>query len=328
MDDKLKALFPESFLRIEVVGKTNYFLPYREALVESIRKLGFEARGFEEINYGYNPDGFLIINPLHYRNEEFRNRQFLYAGIQTEQLPNREVYCVDFGKDKYEMFRKYYHKYDFIFEWSPSSYRFLKERYKRVFFLPHCSFSQMEYADMERVTPEPYDLFFAGSPIGVRGRREKLLKALEERYRLYPQVSNLWGEEKGEGILSSKICLNIHFDHSLVFESPRIYEYLSNKKFVLSERMADSYPFVAGVDYGEFQIRNIFDRVDYYLSHDEERARIAENGHAKAGSFRLDDHVSIILDRFLMEKGYRMSRREDVRKALWPRKTGFQRGRE
>lgn len=77
----LENLFPGSFLKIAVVGRGSHFIPYREALVNSIRKFGFEAKGFDSLKYDYKPDVFLIINPIQYKNERFNKRDFIYAGI-------------------------------------------------------------------------------------------------------------------------------------------------------------------------------------------------------------------------------------------------------
>jgi hypothetical protein len=160
-------------------------------------------------------------------------------------------------------------------------------------------------------------LFFTGWATGIHNRREEILKVLSNRYNIYPKYENLWGEEKEKAILSSKICLNIHFDNGLVFESPRMYEYLANKRFVLTEKISDSYPFIEGEDYESFYIHNMFQKIDYYLSHPQERNRIAKNGYNKISQYMLDDNIGTILERFILEKWIRKSRKQNIKSILF-----------
>jgi hypothetical protein len=301
----LEKLFPGSFLKVAVVGRGSHFIPYREALVHSIRKFGFEAKGFETLEYDYNPDVFLIINPIQYKNHRFNKRDFIYVGIQTEQISNGEVYCIEMGKKNYNKLKPCFREYDFIFEWSPTAYKYLKKKHDNVYFFPHCNFEALQYYKKHPNIEEKYDLLFIGWPTGIYNRREDLLKILSDRYNVYPKYEELWGEEKEKAILASKICLNIHFDNALVFESPRMYEYLANKKFVLTERISNSYPFIEGQDYDSFYIHNILDKIDYYLSNQQKREYIAQNGYNKINRFMLDEHIYLILERILLEKTVR-----------------------
>lgn len=196
-----------------------------------------------------------------------------------------------------------------IFEWSPASYRFLKNKYENVYFFPHSNIKAMSYLEKYKNIEEKHDLFFCGWATGIGNRRTKILEVLTNKYHVYPKYENIWEDEKAKAIMSSKICLNIHFDNSLVFKSPRMYEYLANKKFVLTEKISNSYPFNEGEDYDYFYINNMIQKIDYYLSNPEERARIASNGYNKINQYMLDDSISIILERFLLEKWIRKSRR-------------------
>ncbi|TYS60084.1 glycosyltransferase family 1 protein [Sutcliffiella horikoshii] len=306
-----------------MVGKGNHFIPYREALTEAVRSFGFEAESFDFINHDYKPDCFIVINPFQYETKDFRYDQYVYAGIQTEQLPNEEVYCFNMGEKNYKRLKKCINRYDFIFEWSPAIFRDLKKTYKHVYFFPHCNFDSLEYKESHKYEEGKYDIFFAGWATGIDERRKKILELLCKRYNVYPKFQGLWGEEKEIAMMSSKICLNIHFDNSLVFESPRMYEFLSNKRFVLSEKISDSFPFVEGVDYDAFYVHNIFEKIDYYLAHPIERQKIALNGYDKALNMAMSNHIHLILERFLMEKGVRKSNKRLVNRSIWS-KLGLQ----
>lgn len=313
---KLKEYFPEAFLKIAVVGKSNFFIPYRDALVEAINDFGFESKGFDYIDYGYNPDCFLIINPFQFKDINFQHSKFIYAGIQTEQIQNEDVYCINMGIPNYKKLLKYIHKYDFIFEWSPSTYKYLRDKFRNVYFFPHCNFKDLYYKDRFHNVEEKFDIFFTGWATGIDNRRKKLLNILSERYNVFPKYQGLWGAEKAEAILSSKICLNIHFDNALVYESPRMYEYIANEKFVLTERISDSFPFIEGEDYDSFYINNMFEKIDYYLANPEERKRISTNGYKKINNFMLHDHINIILERFLLEKWVRKNEKANIKSVL------------
>lgn len=318
VSQELKNKFPEAFLKIGVVGKSVYFTPYRDALVEAIKTFGFEAKGFDYIDYDYQPDGFIIINPFQYNNK-FNYHKYMYAGLQTEQVLNNEVYNVEMGLHNYKKLKKIINKYDFIFEWSPAAYRALNNKYNNIYFLPHSNFTSMRYLEKYENDniQEKYDLLFVGWATGINNRRSRILELLSEKYHIYPKYENLWGDEKERAILSSKICLNLHFDNSLVYESPRMYEYLANKKFVLSEKISDSYPFIEGQDYDYFYIHNMFEKIDYYLSNTEERQRIAINGFNAANRQMLNDNIRIILERFLLEKWIRKSFKWQTKKTFF-----------
>ncbi|WP_413307855.1 glycosyltransferase [Bacillus sp. 1P10SD] len=312
----LRINFKDYFLRIAVIGKGNHFVPYRDALVNAINCFGFEAQGFDHIEYDFNPDVFLIINPFQFDYNNFKYQNYIYAGIQTEQIVNNEVYCLEMGLKNYKKLQKYIKKYDLMFEWSPSSYRFLSKRYDNIYFFPHCNFNSMQYIDKYPTIEEKYDLFFIGWATGIHDRREKLLRLLTEHYNVFPKYE-IWGSEKEKAMLSSKICLNLHFDNCLVYESPRMYEYIANKRFVLTEKISDSYPFVEGEDYDSFYIHNMIQKIDFYLSNSEERNRIANNGFNKINKYMIDDNINILIERLLLEKWIRKSKRQRIKNILF-----------
>jgi spore maturation protein CgeB len=141
-----------------------------------------------------------------------------------------------------------------------------------------------------------YDLVFIGSMDGIDGRRRIILDSLKERYVVYPEHENLWGEKKTNAIKLSKICLNIHFDHSASFESNRIYDYFGMGAFVLSEYIGNSYPFLSGEHYIKFNLKNLTRVIDYYLSNDEERISIAKKAQQLALTLPVENSHEIIHD--------------------------------
>ena len=291
--------FSEAYLKIAVVGKSSFFEVYRDALVRAIRNFGFEAEGFSDINYDYKPDGFLIVNPLMYMDEKLDSKNYIFGAIQTEQIANENVYCMDQGYKNLYKLNKVIAKYDFIFEWSRESFLFLKKIHNNVFYFPHCFFNELVGNPTE--VEEKYDIFFVGWAKGTDHRRARILEILKAKYSMYPKFQSLWGQEKFHAMAESRICLNLHYDHALVFESPRIYEYLANNRFVLTERILDSSPFVPGEDFAEFYLNNVIEKIDYYLESPEARYRIAENGHNKIKKLGIDDNIHLILEHFIQK---------------------------
>ena len=77
-------------LKIAVVSDSIYFESYRVALVREIQKKGFEAKGFDRLDYDYDPDVFLVIGVHLYENFK-RYNKYIYCGVQTEQLPTKKT---------------------------------------------------------------------------------------------------------------------------------------------------------------------------------------------------------------------------------------------
>jgi hypothetical protein len=90
--------------------------------------------------------------------------------------------------------------------------------------------------------------------------------------------SSLWGESRTTLINRAKIFLNIpRFAGQFAFL--RFTLGASNKALLLSEPLYNSAPFVAGVHYVSAPYREMPELIRYYLTHEEERSKIAEAGH-------------------------------------------------
>jgi hypothetical protein len=87
-----------------------------------------------------------------------------------------------------------------------------------------------------------------------------------------------WGENRTRLINRAKIYLNVQrFPGE--FSGLRLVIGMANKALVVSEPMYKPAPFVPGVHYVSATIDEMPRVIEYYLAHDEERERIAAEGH-------------------------------------------------
>lgn len=147
------------------------------------------------------------------------------------------------------------------------------------------------------------DVLFYGS---VSERRAAVFEALAGEGIGLKSLYNVYGKERDDYIARSKIVLNVHFFDECYFEPIRVGYLINNKAFVISEKsvnekdeniMADSIVLAS--------YNRIVDACKYYLSHEEERNKIAVEGYEKyrkghpqevilAPLFRTMEHVKVI----------------------------------
>ncbi len=127
-----------------------------------------------------------------------------------------------------------------------------------------------------------------------------MLAELAGRCALFPESSGVWGDKKGRALLASRICLNLHYEDSRVFESPRLWECFANGRFVLSEPVADPWPYVPGEDFAVFDSSRpgaLAKAAAHWLARPGERAEMAQRARAKAERFPLEMLAARILSR-------------------------------
>jgi hypothetical protein len=111
-------------------------------------------------------------------------------------------------------------------------------------------------------------------------RRLKILERLRARFPI--EVLSVFGDELAQTFNRAKIVLNLHAEDYLDTET-RIYEALGCGAFVLTERLSGESPFVSGRHLVEVaDLDELEERVAYYLSNEQERMLIAEEGHREA----------------------------------------------
>jgi hypothetical protein len=131
--------------------------------------------------------------------------------------------------------------------------------------------------------PRDFDVGFIGQLFGPGSERRRLLDRLREKYRVNEQRNYLQAEIS-EVYSRSKIVLNLPVGDDLNF---RFFEALSCGAMLLTRRMANGQEllFREGEHYASFDgEEELLDKVKYYLSHEEERQRIASQGAAEVKS--------------------------------------------
>ncbi|MBM4054008.1 MAG: glycosyltransferase family 1 protein [Planctomycetes bacterium] len=126
------------------------------------------------------------------------------------------------------------------------------------------------------------DILFLGA-LDV-SRRKRLIRQLRERDVNLATLGDwfdeaCWGENRTQIINRSKIFLNIHRVYGDL-AGYRMILGMANKSLILSEPIYNPAPFIPGKHYISATIEEMPDVIDYYLNHEQERERIANEGHA------------------------------------------------
>jgi hypothetical protein len=114
-------------------------------------------------------------------------------------------------------------------------------------------------------------------------RRRRIIKRLRRRGVNLLAMGNrfdpaCWGENRTRLLNRTKIFLNIS---RFVGELPdtRLILGMANKALVISEPIYNPAPYVPGKHYISAPIEEMPQVISYYLTHDDERAYIANEGH-------------------------------------------------
>lgn len=120
-----------------------------------------------------------------------------------------------------------------------------------------------------------------------------------------PGVKNMgtldYYEEMPLAFRAAKINLNISLRTIQTGIPLRCFDIMGSGGFLLTNYQADFVPlFEAGVDYVYYDSKmDMYDKIGYYLEHEEERREIAKNGHDKVMKYhsyvkRLQDMLQIV----------------------------------
>lgn len=218
------------------------------------------------------------------------------------------------GTPWYDESMKYLRAFDVIWDFGVSSRDILlKLGMKNVFLFRAGYHSLRDYT--ETIKPEAdIDILFLGA---LNGRRKKILDDIKDKnptavmeiasFDASSPLSNesnrgLFGSERAEKILRSKICLNIHQSDSPFFESHRVESlFLTNKRFVISEPSYGYQPLENGTHLIFSDVDKIGETVNYYLNNFHEAQKIAESGFSfLKKKLNLNDIVKSLMDQSLL----------------------------
>lgn len=225
------------------------------------------------------PDLFLYVEPF----------GLIPEGIERAPFVTACVLCDVHGDlvNRLRLARFFDHVFIYHRNYLP---RFTEHLPDHVHWLPYaCDLELFKAPAGER----DLDIAFIGQVFNERGR---VLKRLHERWRMN---ENRWylQEEIPHVYGRAKIVVNLPLSDDLNF---RVFEALSAGALLLTRRVANGQEllFKEGVHYAAFADEaELFAKVEYYLTHEAERARIAEQGHAEVVAFHgLDMRLRQLLE--------------------------------
>ena len=136
-------------------------------------------------------------------------------------------------------------------------------------------FDEALHRPITRIQPD-IDVVFVGS---ITPRRRDILEKAGTYFNVV--VASAFGEDVVYLFNRAKVVLNIHADDFLDVET-RVFEALGCGAFLLTERLSTENPFSQDELVQFDTVDDICDRIQYFLGNDEERMRIAQNGHMAA----------------------------------------------
>ena len=305
--------------KFAVVANNNYFRPGRDVWVKQLREFGFDAEAFESFEdfRTYDPTCVIVLGITNHPKPNDRSK--IWVAIQTEQFYHRSTGGIHQTTQWLKKSLPYLKRYDIIMDFSKTNAESIAAscrslRKKNILVHPFCCLG--EFPISNAAVEKEYDLLFVGWHSRMQNctysRRDLILQELAKTYKIYPLSNELWGEEKLNAIKKSKICLNLHSEESRVMETARLLDYFSNHAFVLSDRIFDSSPFIDGEDYASFFLTDLSQKIDYYLSHEDEREKIAESAYQKVAQIDFGKAAAMLVDAVLLEadrKGYKKEMR-------------------
>lgn len=129
-----------------------------------------------------------------------------------------------------------------------------------------------------------WDVLFLGELYGTRvDRFEKLKDLAKQKKFCLKNITTAYGNDHSTEVAQTKINLNFSTAGIIPDAGPsaRIYKIMACRGFLLTETFPylSKYGFVPGKDFAVFDGDDDLERkIDYYLEHEDERLRIAENG--------------------------------------------------
>ncbi len=205
--------------------------------------------------------------------------------IKSLPYPSALWYCEQIGNERETDHEALLRKKELAYNASAFDYVFSHDKdniqiyrdigCKNVYWLPSAAVNTKVHKKLG--IPKKYDITFVGSKTC---RRKNILTALEKHFKIF--TPNIWDSNEINKVFNeSKIVLNIHLSDLLNIET-RLGEVLGSGSFLLTEEISSQDLFVDGehlVQWHRGNIDDLIKKIQYYLFHEDERERIATNGH-------------------------------------------------
>lgn len=167
-------------------------------------------------------------------------------------------------------------QFDYVFHYDEASLEFMARdglHLSGAFAFPVATDT---YVD--RQLEPKWDMFFIGRSTA---HRERFFGPLKHHFQFLHICHGVFGPPLIEYMAQAKINLNVHAEAEISWE-PRMQMLLATGAFVISEPITPNRYLRPGVDYVEATSPSeMYEKVAYYLEHDDERQRIASSGKAR-----------------------------------------------
>lgn len=254
-----------------------------QSLQYSLTELGVPSSIVAEEEGGEATWVFGLWDPLNLTR--FDCEAFIH--ISSEQLP----YYVDAPQailDRWYRIKESLNNYDFIFEYSIPQVKFLKgyanpdRDPNSIIHFPWGYSPKMDYAryGVKQYGPVSTALRRVHFLGGVTPRRREILQALAEKFVINKDASYTY---PGRLVKKAAISLNLRKDDRGSFAAGRVASLLlGNQAFTITEpfEQEEKLPFIDGKHLVvASNVEDMKEKIGYYLEHQEERLKIAEQGY-------------------------------------------------
>lgn len=268
-------MFTNYIMKLAIIYTHEDHLELVTALVAGIKEkyqIHTEIYHKDGIN-NFNSDTLYIFVDLHhfYNITKLPKYYIMYNFLQAECRKKKTLRVADKARNAIQ-----------LWDYSPLNIKFfehsisnIKTAYVPFGYSKTYELSQSE--DIKKINAIGF-LGDLNSP-----RRQNIVRDIKNKtgHDITTSKIKLFGDSKARFLRSTKIMLNIHkVDSATILETARIVTLLSNGCFVISEKSNDQD--LMNIYQGKVIFADpheIADQVDYYLKHDEERERIANDAY-------------------------------------------------
>lgn len=217
--------------------------------IRNVLKIGFDFDKFDNTLH-------IVICP-----QSFKQLPELYICYQLEQTVSDRW----FSKEQIKKLKNSL----LVMDYSLNNISFLSEiiPFAQLYYLPVSKTA----LSLTKTDNYEYDVLFYGDTNNLR--RQKYLQVLKSHFNV-KVLNNCFGEDLWSEIQKAKIVVNIHYYDNALIETTRLYECISNKCIVVSEKSQDIYNYpdlLENIDFVEIDdIEDMVNKVREILQDDNE----------------------------------------------------------
>jgi len=270
---KVAFICQPEYFRFTYDNALNEFADMREfKLTYSMKTSDFDSLK------AYHADFNIFFRGEYVPNEVLAQLEGIKINLSSEPFPRKIDGHIEYSLDsikRYLRFREIRNKpFDFVFHYDAASLGFMEK--DGLFLSGEFAFPVATSIYQPKDLAKDWDIFFIGRSTN---HREKLFSKLKHELNFLHIAHGIWGSELVDFINRSTICLNIHAEDEISWE-PRLQMLLACRAFVISEPITPNPYFQPGIDYIEVTNKeDLYKQAQYYLLHEGERNKIAENGY-------------------------------------------------